>query len=743
MFKLPKEVIDSIDDYKKALAEFLELKINPARFKGIRVPWGIYNQRGGKLFMVRIRVVSGQLDAGQLNALARASRLYGNGILHITTRQDIQIHDVKIEDTIKIIEELKDYNLSPRGGGGNTVRNIVVCPLAGLCEDEVFDTRPYVTALSEYLLKSPDSYTLPRKLKIAFSGCGKDCALATITDIGFIAKNRDTAKGFKVYAGGGMGSGPRVGMLLEDFVTDDKVGYVAAAVKKVFSKYGERKDRHHARLRFLVEKIGPDKFKELYKQEIAALKDSEHIVLRDVDCKASARKGRHIARIRAPFGDLPAEDAAALAGLAGRIPDIVFRTSQRQNIYIVNIPPDDAEVVHDELKRIGRGLTYAQNAKDIVCCAGATTCNLGFCNSKGLAKELERILEDVNLCRAALTGISINVNGCPNSCGQHPIGAIGLHGLARKVGLKTAPFYRIFVGGIAQEARTALGRDLGIVPAKNTPLLIKDFLVRINPDLKEGVDVHQYILEKGVPIMEELIKRYAYIPDFEEDKSFYKDWGKDEPFTLEGLTQGECGAGVIDMIESDLDEARKNLALAKTEGFSTKHSKEAIHLSSRALVIVKGIEPRTAIGAIDSFKKEFIDKKIASIRFKDILDAYIKGTEDKEGLYRYAKEFYEEVKRVYDSMDSNFNFSVRGKGAEEPKGESEKALDLRGVACPLNYVKTKLYLETQDQGALVDVYLDDGEPMANVPKSLENDGQEIVDIRNEGAYFIVKVRKLR
>lgn len=743
MFKLPKEVIDGIDEYKKALAEFLGHKTTPARFKGIRVPWGVYNQRGGKSFMVRVRVVAGQLDAGQLNALARVSRLYGNGILHITTRQDIQIHDVKIEDTIKIIEDLKGYNLSPRGGGGNTIRNIVGCPLAGLCEDEVFDTRPYVTALSEYLLKSPDSYTLPRKLKIAFSGCGKDCALATVTDIGFIAGKRDNINGFKVYAAGGLGSGSRPGILLEDFITTDLAGYAAVAVKRVFSKYGERKDRRHARLRFLVEKLGVEEFKKLYEEEIAGLKASAHIALREIDPSASARKGHHIAWVRVPLGDLSAEDAAAMAGLAKRIPDIGFRTSQRQDICIENIPPEDAGIVLDALESMGRGLPYAQSAKDIVCCAGAATCNLGICNSKGLVKELERILEDVQMCRAALEGISINVNGCPNSCGQHPVGTIGLAGLARKVGGRSVPFYRIFLGGIAQEARTALGRDLGIVPARNVPVLVKDFLVKIDEGLRGGPDVHQYILEKGVPVMKGLIKRYAYVPDFAEDRSFYKDWGRDELFTLEGLTQGECGAGVIDMIESDMDEAKKNLALAKEANFSAAHIKEAIHLSARALLIVKGIEPRTALEAIDSFKDEFIDSTIASGRFRDLKDAYTKEAEDTEGLFRYAEEFYKEVKRVYNDMDSNFNFAVGRKDAGGAKGGGEKVLDLRGVVCPLNYVKTKLYLETQGPGVLVDVLLDDGEPIANVPKSLENDGQEIVDIARQGAYFIVRVKKLK
>ena len=185
MFQLPDEVKKSIELYRRSLREAEGGKISSSRFKGIRVPWGVYSHRGGKVYMTRIRIPIGIVYPSQLRALAHASKEFGDGILHITTRQDIQIHNVKMEETIKVMDYLKEYNLSPRGGGGNTVRNITACPLAGICDKELFDVRKYAVALTEYLLRQETSFNLPRKLKITFSGCGRDCTGCLVNDIGF------------------------------------------------------------------------------------------------------------------------------------------------------------------------------------------------------------------------------------------------------------------------------------------------------------------------------------------------------------------------------------------------------------------------------------------------------------------------------------------------------------------------------------------------------------------------------
>src|SRR3989338_4575421 len=282
-FKLPKEIIESIKDYKQALEDYLSGRISYARFSGVRVPWGNYSHRGGKVFMSRIRIPAGVVSAKQLRAIAFAAKEFGNGKCHLTTRQDIQLHEVKLEDTIKVIEYLKDYNLSPRGGGSNTVRNITACVRSGICKDEIFDVRANAIALSEYLLSKDTSFNLPRKFKIGFSGCAADCAGCLTNDVGFLAQIKGGKKGFKVYVGGGMGAESRVGKLFEEFIPQEELGYCVEAIKNTYYKNGDRRNKHHNRLRFLIGDIGLDKFSSLYEGELKALKENEYIVLRKIE----------------------------------------------------------------------------------------------------------------------------------------------------------------------------------------------------------------------------------------------------------------------------------------------------------------------------------------------------------------------------------------------------------------------------------------------------------------------------
>ncbi|MFH1789095.1 MAG: nitrite/sulfite reductase, partial [Candidatus Altiarchaeota archaeon] len=272
MFKLPDEVKADVRTYRDSLQRLIAGDISAARFKGVRVPWGVYSQRKNKGNMTRVRFPAGVASGKQLKGIAEAAKRFSNGMLHVTDRQDIQIHNVPLEDTGDLIEFLLEYELSPRGGGGNTVRNITACPRAGICKEEAFDVRGHAIQLTELMLPEPESYTLPRKYKISFSGCGRDCAHATVNDVGFIAKTKAGKKGFTVYVGGGLGSSSRVGRLFEEFLPESDVPYIAEAVKRVFHDHGNRKDKHHARLRFFIEDKGLSEFKRLYIAELDKLR---------------------------------------------------------------------------------------------------------------------------------------------------------------------------------------------------------------------------------------------------------------------------------------------------------------------------------------------------------------------------------------------------------------------------------------------------------------------------------------
>jgi sulfite reductase (ferredoxin) len=771
MFKLPEEIKKDIENYRHSLQELREGRLSLSRFRGIRVPWGIYSHRGGKVFMNRIRVPAGLVSASQLKILAQASKLYGDGVLHITTRQDIQIHNVKIEDTIKIMDLLKDHDLSPRGGGGNTVRNVIACVLAGVCKEEIFDVRKYALAVTEYLLRQETSYNLPRKFKIAFSSCSRDCAGCLVNDLGLLAQRRDGQEGFKVFVGGGMGAQPRIGKLLEEFIPKADLGFCVAALKSVFYKKGNRRNKHHNRLRFLIEDIGFEEFKGLYKQELRDLKESEHISLRKIDfpgkealescipqaedkqyqefleynVSSQRQSGYASLQLRIPRGDIAADKLASLADLEEDFPGIEFRTSPNQNIFIVWAKNEDLYRLFLRLREILKEeFLYPQTLLDVVACKGASTCNLGLCNSPGLAKEIEDITKEFIGTRI-FKHLDIKLNGCPNACGHQPLGKLSFYGMVRRVDNRPVPFYKFLLGGRKEAQATRLAQEVGVIPARGVPGFLRDFLRKAQGAWLKDCDTYQFLAGPARQIAEELLEKYSYVPSYLEDRTFYIDWGKKEEFSLAGLGPGECGAGIIDMIEADLSEAKIALQEAERKGYSSLEIRKALFLSARALLVVKGSDPKNEQEAFSDFKKKFIDEAIASGDWRDIGEVFAQITQElhpqeRKERFNYAQKFLEHINQIYKSMDPSFNFPKQDRKVQESQSQT-RVLDLKGTPCPINYVKTKLALEGLNPGDILEVLLDEGEPIENVPKSLQADGHEIITIERQNGFYKVLVRK--
>lgn len=700
-------------------------ELSPARFKGIRVPWGIYTQRGGKVFMTRVRVPAGEATADQLKALAFVSKKYGNGKLHITTRQDIQIHEVKIEDTAVIIDCLKEHNLSPRGGGGNTVRNIVACELAGVCEKELFDVGPQAVALTGYLLSEESSLNLPRKFKIAFAGCSRGWRSYLLNDVGLLAKIENGKKGYQVFVGGGMGMHTHIGRELESFIPMANAARVVEAVKQTFNRYGDRKNRHRNRLGFLIEDLGLEKFAELYRKELAGLKEIE---LSEIAARVKTNGAR--IELRVPRGDIDADRLIAVAELEKDFPGIEFRTSTNQNLIIIKVKSEDLDKLSKRLERISEDFRHPRTLLDVVACKGAQTCNLGICNSPGLSIEIEKLIKNEFINSEVFKKLDIKLNGCPNACGRHPVGKLAFHGMVKKIGNRPIPFYKFLMGAGKKGDRIKLAEEVGALPAKNVPAFLREFLKRADEELLGNRSVSKEIAG-------EILLKYSGVPAYEENRDFYIDWGKTEDFSLAGIGPGECGAGIVDMIESDLKDAKTHL-----EGGDYR---KALIFSARALLVVKGIEPRTDSEVLSNFKTAFVEEGLIAYRFKDVTELALSLLTAK-----YVQELYDEVSSAYHKMDSNFHFAVKEEikqAAEKEKiiekemEEGEPLMDLRGVACPLNYVKVKLRLENMEKGQKLLIYLDPGEPIENVPASLRSDGQDVMKVEEKNEYFEVLVKK--
>ena len=829
-YNIPPEVLEDIRNFRAEMESFLKGEISPERFKPYRVSRGIYAQRGQETCMIRVKVPAGGLFPHQVDRIADLCERYGDGRPHGTTRQDVQIHYVKIEDTPTVYESLAEVGLTSKGGGGSTVRNVTACPDAGVCALEIFDVAPFSVAVTEHLIKHPNMDKLPRKFKVSFSGCETDCSLSTIQDVGFIAK-RSTVdgverEGFRLYTAGGMGANSKVGTLLKDFVPAEDVLYITEAIFNLFYEHGNRRNKHKARLRFFMLKVGEREFERLFDDEVARLKGEggRELKLRAVpqprgispvggDITVSAdftereeyrewvdsnvipqkkhkgEEGYYLAKIRLPLGDISSGDFRALAEIASGIGDGTLRMTHDQNIIIRWLNSSEVAALYNGIKGLGLAEPYAGGVSDLVSCPGASTCNLGICLSKNLASELTSTIEGSTLSLGELQAVDIKLSGCPNACGQHPIGAIGFFGAARRHDGRMAPHYEVLVGGRVEEGKTALGTQCGFIPSKAVPAFVNDLLgdyLETKLESEEGVeDFYDYLDRRGLERTKILVERYAPMPDFVDNSDFYADWGTDEEFSLAGLGAGECGVGVFDMIETDMEDARKALGDAgkmvsggtgDVEGAS-EHLFNGLVLTCKSLLVTQGIEPTGGFDAINEYERVFIggghiDTKHSGLEKKGA--RYSSGLLDEGGITEgisYVEELLGDTIALYDSMDDALQFTggvvdpegVSGKKAagvseapsttpsgkkdegqeavSEGQSDADAFMDLRGVKCPINYVKSKIKLEMMDIGETMLLLLDDGEPIQNVPVSHTNDGQEILRMDNKGEYFELLIKK--
>ncbi|GAB6099981.1 hypothetical protein JCM16358_18600 [Halanaerocella petrolearia] len=771
VFNIPKTVKEDTKEYEKEVERFLAGDLDPVRFKGRRVPKGVYSQRGyqpgEERYMVRVRVPGGVLTKEQLKRLNELSREYGSGYLHVTTRQDIQIHQVKIEDTPQVLFKLLEVGLSPRGGGGNTVRNILNAPRAGVNPNQAFDTTPHSLALTEYLIKTRSSFNLPRKYKIAFSPTSEDNALATINDLGFIAHKVDGERGFKVYAAGGMGNAPEVGLLLEEFVTEDKIFYIAEAIKRFFDDYGDRSNKHQARLRFVRKRLGDEEFVTKYREYLSEVLEEDlaveeinyyqesrsEVEVSDLELDADyiypeEKDGYYSLELRPTNGDLNYEDVKQLLDLLTE-DQISLRTTLKQGLLIRGVKNGEVIDLIDGINNINSELLIANRATVPVSCKGASTCKLGLCVSPNLAQEIK---DKLSALSDELQNVlpQIYISGCPNVCGQHLIGKLGFEGKAKRFNDKLVPHYSLFLGGNIEQDNSQYANRTIDIPAKRIPAFLEDLAGILAKDSSYSKNrFNQYLENGGQEEIINLANKYTTVPNYEEDSDIYKDWGQEEDFSLAGRGPGECGAGVMDIIQLDIDTAKSDYKDATEESDSDQFY-QAIINAARALLIVKGVDTDKDRVILKEFKSEFIDSGLVEDSYAELLDAAIDyKLGDIDDLLQYQEQVADLISRVeelYDSLNAKLEFDLEEVENEEEKqvqdNDQEEVADLKGVKCPMNFVKAKVAISPLEQGEVLKIYLDEGEPIANVPQSLAKEGHEILSKeQSEEGHYILRVRK--
>ena len=778
-YTIPASLSSEIDELEKKIQDFQNGRLEAAALKVHRVPFGVYEQRKDNTFMVRIRCAAGAITPSQLKVVAELSQKYGADTLHITTRQELQIHDVQLENVVPIMRALLPAGLSTRGGGGNTVRNITASVDSGVAPDEVFDVSPYAFALTTRLISESDSWLLPRKYKIAFSNSTKDTARAAFNDLGFIARVQDGARGFQVHVAGGMGTKPQTGHLLHEFVDADEVYIIAEAVKRIFNNHGNRKNRHAARLRFLWNSLGEAGFRDIYQQELAALRAGKVMPLTPQVLLASQvrptvtpiadsspefelwrkryvttqkQSGLYSVLVPVFLGNLKNASALALADFLSAFGPDILRATIDQNFFLRNIPEALLGNVFSICEELSPLASEPRFLASSVACTGASTCKLGICLPRGALTAIVKKLKsssDLDLDKVA--DLRMNLSGCPNTCGAHMAADLGFFGKVLRKGQTPYPAYGIVVGGRLGNGSARMAESVGDVSARDLPEFVTAFLRHYQNAQPYSKSFSDYLESEGKPFIRSWCAEHREIPDFEDDKNYYYDWTATEVFSLAGRGVGECSAGLFDLIEFDLKKFKELRAELPRlcDGERTEALYQIALSAARMLLITRAVEPRSDRDVFAQFRRHFIQAGLVEAKYTPLIDTAEK--KDLAGIEARAEEVFslaQAMEELYGRMDNSLRFpgeTAKGnsKGAiqEKPAVLEIASKDLRGVACPMNFVKTKLALEGLKAGQRLKVLLDDGAPIQNVPRSVAGEGHRIIEQVREGGHWSVLFEK--
>ncbi|HLF34747.1 MAG TPA: hypothetical protein VI583_10930 [Cyclobacteriaceae bacterium] len=627
----------------------LELKISKYRsnempedkFKHFRLTRGVYGQRQLGVQMVRIKIPHGRLTSAQLHRVADVSRKYATGNLHLTTRQDIQLHFVKLENSPALWAELEEENITLREACGNTVRNVTGSPVAGIDPHEPFDITPYADAFTNYFLRNPVCQDMGRKFKVAFSSNEQDSAFTYIHDIGFIPRIKTVdgadTRGFKVLLGGGLGAQAIMAQVVYEFLPADEYIPFAEAVIRVFDRYGERTNRSKARMKFLVQKLGLTEFMKLVEIEKTALKHKKfrieipeltHVKLpntvsssvdpvnpekfnawKRTNIFGQKQKGFYGVFLRVQTGDINHENAHKLADIILKYAADDIRITINQGMLLRYIREDLLVTVFNELDAINLAEPGFNSTHDVTTCPGTDTCNLGVTNSMELARVLEKVLKEEFDDLIYDNDIHIKISGCMNSCGQHMAAQIGFHGSSIKKGELVAPAMQVVLGGGVDPDGTGYIADKIVkIPTRRIPEVLRLVLNDFNLNKTGDEYFNAYYRRVGKMHFYHLLKPLAEVEYTSQD---FIDWGHEQIYVQE-IGVGECASLILDVVGTIIGEAVEKLDLAK-EGLAEKiyadsiyNSYNAFVIGAKAVLLSQEIQCNTQAGIIRDFNEKLV-----------------------------------------------------------------------------------------------------------------------------------------
>jgi len=636
-----------IIELEKKIHQFREGKLNEEKFRSLRLARGVYGQRQPGVQMVRIKLPYGKMTTKQLLKIAAISDQYATGNLHLTTRQDIQIHYVSLDSTPELWAKLEEDNITLREACGNTVRNITASAIAGIDPQEPFDVSPYAHSMFEYFLRNPICQDMGRKIKIAFSSSEKDSALTYMHDLGFLPKTetKDGIEGigFKVVLGGGLGAQPFLAKTIHEFLPAEQIIPFTEAVLRVFDRYGERTNRHKARLKFLIHKITLDEFLRLVKEEQQAIKIknfvfpkpvlspiAENTVDQDEPISTLSDPSRFEAwlktnvfeqkqatyfgiYIKVPAGNLKTSLARKLAEIVKKYAADDIRITINQNLLIKYVPKNKLPQIYSELNHLQLAEPGFGSTADITTCPGTDTCNLGISNSTGIAALFEKLIKEDFSDLIYNKDLTIKISGCMNGCGQHSIANIGFHGSSLKSGSGVLPALQLLLGGgNLGNGEGRIADKILKIPSKRGPRVLRTLLEDYEINASEGEYFNSYYDRVGEKYFYTLLKPLADLNSLTEDD--FVDWGHEVKYTT-AIGVGECAGVMIDLVSTLLYEAEEKFGWA-TETLaenqfadSIYHSYSVFVCTAKALLLDKQVNCNTQQGIIHDFDKHFVQTR--------------------------------------------------------------------------------------------------------------------------------------
>ena len=854
MYRIPSTLNGDLDYTQSLIDQFKAGEIQAGQLKSNRVPMGIYEQRKNQHYMLRLRCAGGLVTPEQLAKIAFVGHQLSTSHLHVTTRQEIQIHNVDIEDAIPALKKLEKVGISSAGGGGNTVRNMMVDDRSGLTADEEFDVYPYVEELTSRLIAEKDSFTMPRKYKVAIDTSVATANYSYIADLGLQARIKDGQRGFRVLIAGSAASNAHTGWEVFDFLPEKDLYRAAKALKNWFHKYGNRRNRHKARMRYVFYKYGTEEAKRLYLEEFEALKKDDSIdfeapalplehhkpnfpaLKAPTDFETWKRRYAHkqtnaeglkenlwYAYIPLRHGNNSTDFFAEVAEYLANYGNDVIRFTKKEQIQVRNIPEEYLTNIYAFFKKLGvYQIDYPVVVTNLTCCTGADTCRLGICLPKGAIDGIAKQLLNSDLNLDAIPDFELRMNGCTNICALATWGDLGFCGRVGRVGDDPYPAYTIW---LPVKGKHEIDLQQGYIAAKKIPAFVEDYLRDVIAEQANYADYYEYVAKRGVNLVKDLIAKYKEVAPYSEEPDTFFDFGDDEKFSLIKYGKAECSAGLFDIIEIDQDtirEKRKEVeslmgntpqgvpADLQSDGKQgTSKIEKLLHdivfSENRMLLVTRGLDPRTDEDVYQGFEKEFIAAGIIPQKFK-VLTEKARNNEPLTAEKALIDELAQLLNDLYQNMDDSLQFklpaaqsptdntdntdskeksaesnskeeksvsSVKSVGQKKsPEKAEEKSVgsvksvcvseseneqkssagepeaispdvkkDFRGVMCPMNFVKTKIALTPMQSGQILEILLDDGAPIENVPGSVKNEGHTILSTEKVENYWKVLIKK--